>query len=176
MLILGIDPGLTTAGIGLIDATNRHHPTAVDWLTITTNPALPLAERLRELRDDLDAYLKDVHPEKAVVEQLFFATNKQTAMATAQARGVILATLAGHGIAVQKVTPLQLKTAITGDGKSDKRQMQEMVKRILKLKELPSPADAADALALALYGAFTLHVSEPASPSRPRQTTRKLPR
>ncbi len=176
MRILGVDPGLSTVGIGLIDATNRHHPSAIDWLTITTEPALPLAERLRELADDLDSYLKQSRPDRAVVEQLFFATNKQTAMATAQARGVILATLARHGIAVQEVTPLQLKTAITGDGKSDKRQMQEMVKRILKLTELPSPADAADALALALYGAFTLHVSEPVSPSRRRQTTRKRPR
>jgi crossover junction endodeoxyribonuclease RuvC len=156
MRILGIDPGLSTAGVGLIEVARDKEPVAIEWLTIETEAGLPLAERLLELACDLEEFLADAKPDLAVVEQLFFATNKKTAMDTAQARGVILLTLKKHGIDVREATPLQLKMAITGDGAADKKQMQEMVKRTLKLNELPSPADAADALALALYGAFTL--------------------
>ncbi len=154
MRILGVDPGLSTAGIGLIE-TGRHPSDvhALDWMTITTPSALPLPDRLLELANDLDAYLAEAKPDLAVVEQLFFSTNKRTAMDVSQARGVILVTLRKRGIEVMSATPLQLKTAITGDGQADKKQMQAMVKRILKLDTLPTPADAADALALALYGA-----------------------
>ena len=155
MRILGVDPGLTTAGLGLIEVGKRRDCTAVEWLTITTDKALPLALRLAELSADLQEFLDDAKPELAVVEKLFFATNKQSAMETAQARGVILAVLAARGIEVIEVTPLQLKSAIAGDGKADKKQMQSMVIRALKLTEIPTPPDAADALAMALYGAFT---------------------
>ena len=114
-----------------------------------------LFRSLRELGNDLRAFLKEAKPDIAIVEELFFATNKQTAMRTAAARGVILYLLADAAVPIITATPLQLKMAITGDGKADKKQMQTMVQRILKLKELPTPADAADALGLALYGAFT---------------------
>lgn len=155
MRILGIDPGLTTAGLGLIDTGKKQGPKALEWLTIETEKTLPLALRLFELSGDLKEYLKSAKPDLAVVERLFFTVNKQTAMETSQARGVILAVLAGEGIDVLEVTPSQLKTAIAGDGNADKKQMQSMVKRTLKLEEIPSPPDAADALAMALYGAFT---------------------
>ncbi len=154
MRILGVDPGLSTAGIGLIETGK--HPSAVralDWMTITTPAALALPDRLLELSRDLEVYLDEAKPDLAVVEQLFFATNKRTAMDVSQARGVIVVTLKKRGIEVLSATPLQLKTAIAGDGQADKKQMQAMVQRILKLKEIPTPADAADALALALYGA-----------------------
>jgi crossover junction endodeoxyribonuclease RuvC len=163
MRILGIDPGLTTAGLGLIEVTKGRNPTVIEWLTITTEKSLPLPERLAELAKDLRLYLKEAAPDHAVVEKLFFATNRLTAMDTAEARGVILLTLNENGIPIQEVTPLQLKVAITGDGSADKRQVQEMVQRTLKLKELPSPADAADALALALFGAFTADRLSPVS-------------
>lgn len=154
MRILGVDPGLSTAGIGLISVSKKRDVEALDWLTIETDPSLPLEERLLELGNDLEAYIADSKPDLAVVEQLFFATNKRTAMDVSQARGVILFVLRRAGIKVQSATPLQIKTCITGDGRADKKQMQSMVQRSLKLKEVPTPADAADALALALYGAF----------------------
>lgn len=155
MRILGIDPGLATVGIGLIEMTKGREPVAIEWLTIETEPGLPLALRLKELADDLKNSIDAAKPDLAVVEKLFFATNKRTAMDVSQARGVILATLAQNGIEVIEITPPQLKTAIAGDGRADKKQIQAMVQRTLKLKEVPTPADAADALALALYGAFT---------------------
>ncbi len=155
MRILGIDPGLSTIGIGLIEVTKGGQPVAVEWLTIETEPHLPLALRLKELAEDLKKYIDDAKPDLAVVEKLFFSRNKRTAMDVSQARGVILATLAQNGTQILEATPLQLKTAIAGDGRADKKQMQAMVKRTLKLEEIPTPADAADALALALFGAFT---------------------
>ncbi len=155
MRILGVDPGLTTAGLGLIETVAGKDPVAIEWLTIETAKELPLPERLKELASDLKEFLKGQEIGLAVVETLFFATNKRTAMNTAQARGVIVSVLNEHGIEVIEATPLQLKTAITGDGKADKKQMQIMIQRILKLKEIPQPADAADALGLALFGAYT---------------------
>ena len=155
MRILGVDPGLTTAGIGLIETNKRTGPKAIEWLTIETSSGLPLPGRLKELATDLDEFLTDAAPDLAVVEKLFFAKNKRTAIETAHARGVILSLLARRGIEIIEITPAQLKMAIAGDGNADKKQMQTMVKRTLKLKEIPTPADAADALALALYGAFT---------------------
>ena len=154
MRILGIDPGMTRTGLGLIEAGGKE-PVAIEWLTIETPVGLPMADRLSELSSDLTKYVRETKPDLAVVERLFFATNKRTAMDVSQARGVIMATLSAHGIEVLEATPLQLKTTVTGDGRADKKQVQSMVKRILKLKETPTPADAADGLALALYGAFT---------------------
>lgn len=153
MRILGIDPGLSTAGLGLINVDGKRQLTALDWLTIEIPIALSLEDRLLELGNDLEAYIVESKPDLAVVEQLFFATNKKSAIEIAHARGVILMILRRHDIQILHATPLQLKSAITGDGRADKKQMQSMVQRILKLKELPTPADAADALALAIYGA-----------------------
>ncbi len=167
MKIIGIDPGISTAGIGLIRTEGASGLEALDWLTITTEPSMPLQDRLLELANDLEAYLLQTKPDLAVVETLFFATNKRTAMDVSQARGVIVVTLKKQGIRVIDATPLQLKTAITGDGQADKKQMQSMVKRTLNLKETPTPADAADGLALALFGAFTnKHHAETTEPSR----------
>lgn len=167
MRILGLDPGLSTAGLGLIETDSKGGMKALDWLTITTPTALPLSDRLLELATDLEKYLREERPALVVVEQLFFSTNKRTAMDVSQARGVIVVTAKRLGTHVLDCTPLQLKTAVTGDGRADKQQMQAMVKRILNMKETPEPADAADALGLAIYGAFfarTLDsVTEPAA-------------
>lgn len=155
MRILGIDPGLSTAGLGLIEVDAKNHLKALDWLTIEISTSLSLQDRLSELADNLEEYLRESKPDLAVVEQLFFAANKKSALEIAHARGVILLVLKRHSIPMKECTPLQLKMAVTGDGRADKKQMQSMVQRILKLTELPTPADAADGLALALYGAFT---------------------
>lgn len=152
MRILGIDPGLTTAGLGVVEYDARGGITSVDWLSIEIPSTLPLSQRLAELSNDLEAFLDEYPPDVAVVEQLFFATNKRTAMDVAHARGVILLALERRKIQIIEVTPLAMKLAITGDGKADKKQVQAMVRRILQLQEIPKPADAADALALAIYG------------------------
>ncbi|MSR87403.1 crossover junction endodeoxyribonuclease RuvC [Candidatus Peribacteria bacterium] len=154
MRIIGIDPGLARIGIGIVEAENVHRIHPVEWLTIETKAGIATPERLREIHDDLAALVKDIKPDLAVVERLFFETNVKTAMDVAQARGVILLTLGEHGIRTVEPTPLQLKSCITGDGKADKRQMQDMLMRILSLTNMPTPDDAADALALAVYGAL----------------------
>ena len=154
MRILGIDPGLATVGIGLVERSARKQVTVLDWLAITTPAGLCLPERLAELSRDLEAFLKAEKPDLVVIEKLYFATNKQTAMDVAQARGAIVLTVAKQGIAIVEPTPLQMKLCVTSDGHADKRQVQDMVMRTLKLTERPTPDDAADALALALYGAF----------------------
>lgn len=153
--VIGIDPGLATVGIGIIDATSAYDLTVVEWLTINTAAGLPLAERLKEIFDDLDALLRDLQPDLAVVEKLFFATNVKTAMDVAHARGAILLALSRHALPLMEPTPLQLKLSITGDGNADKIQMQTMLLHLLRLKEIPRPDDAADALGLAAYGALT---------------------
>jgi crossover junction endodeoxyribonuclease RuvC len=152
--ILGIDPGLATIGIGLIESDSGADLRCPDWLTITTPAGLPLPDRLLEIRKDLTEFLADTKPELAVIEKLFFATNALTAIDVAQARGVIVATVAEAGIPIIEATPLQMKLAITGDGQADKLQVQTMLMHLLKLTEIPKPDDAADALALAIYGAL----------------------
>lgn len=153
MLILGIDPGLATIGLGLIEVRSHSDMEAIDWLTINTKPGM-LSERLLEISKDLSEFLQNKKPEMAVIERLFFATNEKTALDVAHARGVILSTVAAAGIPVIEPTPLQMKLAITGDGQADKLQVQTMLKHLLKLEEIPTPDDAADALALAVYGAL----------------------
>lgn len=155
MKILGIDPGLALIGLGLIESTSPHDIAVIEWLTLRTASGLSLGERLREIHGDLSAYLAETKPALAVVEKLYFATNERTALDVAHARGAILLTLAAAAIPVVEPTPLQLKLAITGDGKADKRGMQMMLMRTLQLAEIPKPDDAADALALAVYGAIS---------------------
>lgn len=154
MRILGIDPGLATVGLGLLDAENSHTLHPIEWLTIETKAGVSLPDRLMEIERDLETFIRDSKPDIAVVEKLFFATNRQTAIDVAQARGVVLLTLQKHTIKIIEPTPLQLKHALTGDGSADKRQVQDMLARLLNLSELPHPDDAADALALAVYGAL----------------------
>jgi crossover junction endodeoxyribonuclease RuvC len=153
--ILGIDPGLATIGLSTIDADSPTNITVVEWLTIETAAGTSLPERLLDIQTDLTEYIATARPDLAVVERLFFARNESSAFEVAHARGAILLTLAEHGIPVLEPTPLQLKACITGDGKADKQQVQAMLQRMLSLTTLPRPDDAADALALAVYGAIT---------------------
>jgi crossover junction endodeoxyribonuclease RuvC len=154
MRIVGIDPGLATIGIGIIETGgggSLHNP---DWLTITSPPHTPLGDRLQEIHADLSGLLKDLKPEMIVIEKLYFTTNVKTAIDVAQARGVIMLTLAQHALRVIETTPSQLKQAITGDGRADKTQMQSMLVQMLNLPSIPTPDDAADALALAVFGSL----------------------
>ncbi len=153
MRVIGIDPGLRTIGVGIVEKDQNGALRARDWLVIETH-GTDAPPRLREIKEDLEGILEEHKPTLAVVERVFFAVNEKSAIEVAQARGVILLTLAEHGIEVMEPSPLQIKAAITGDGKADKRQMQDMVARILELKVIPSPVDAADALAMAIYGSL----------------------
>lgn len=154
MLVLGIDPGLKTVGLGLVESRNAAEPRARDWLTIETDAGLAFSSRLGEIASDLGAYLDDHRPDLVVVEKIFMQTNRKTAFDVAHGRGAIVAEIGRRGIPLLEPTPLELKSAITGDGNADKKQMQDMVARILALDARPTPDDAADALALALYGCF----------------------
>lgn len=153
MRVLGIDPGLKTIGLGLVER-NGEKLSAIEWLTIETDAGLPLPDRLCEIQRDLDEYVRETKPDLVVVETLFFQTNTSSAMQVAHARGVILSVVAKHGIAILEANPLELKRSVTGDGRADKTQMQDMVMRTLSLTQRPTPDDAADALSLALHGCF----------------------
>jgi len=148
---LGIDPGLGTTGYGVIAARNGTL-TALEYGTIRTAVKTPDADRLAELERQVTKLIKRHHPDTVAIEKLFFNTNTTTAMMVSQARGAILSACGQAHIPVQEFTPLQVKLAIGGYGRADKRQMQRMVMLLLRLKEVPRPDDAADALAIAICG------------------------
>ncbi len=150
MLVLGIDPGTATTGYGLVRAFPDGRHEAVDYGVLLTPAKTPLAERLLMLHDQLQALLRKHAPDGAAVEKLFFQRNVTTAMSVGQARGVILLTLAQHGLNVAEYTPNEIKEAVTGYGSAGKAQMQRMVQMLLALETVPKPDDAADALAVAL--------------------------
>ena len=149
MKILGIDPGTATTGFGLI---TKEGPklTKVDCGVISTSKDLDMPERLSILYDDLQEIIKAHRPDVVVVEKLFFTNNITTAMTVSQARGVVLLVAEQNSIRTAEYTPLQVKMAVSGYGKATKKQVQEMVKKILKLEVIPKPDDAADALAIAI--------------------------
>lgn len=149
MIILGIDPGVATVGWGVIQKEGAN-ATVLDYGHISTDKDLPFAERLLEIHQDIIALIEKFQPDEAAIEELFFYNNQKTAMAVAQARGVILLTLTKYRVTVAGYTPLEVKQALTNYGAADKRQVQEMVKILLHLSVIPKPDDTADALALAL--------------------------
>ena len=148
MFVLGIDPGLSTTGYGIVSAGPR--PRAVAAGVIRTDPALRLADRLLELHRDLVAVIDDFQPATAAIEQVFVNRNLQTATSVARASGVALLAMAAAGLHVTEYTPSAIKMALTGFGAADKRQVQQVVAMRLGLDTAPTPADAADALAIAL--------------------------
>jgi crossover junction endodeoxyribonuclease RuvC len=149
MRILGLDPGIATTGFGLIDKIGNRHQ-LVAFGTITTKAGLELPDRLKILAQELGEIITTYQPECAAVEQLFFNSNTKTAMTVAQARGVILLTLAQANLSVANYTPPQVKSAVCGYGQADKKQVQYMVQKLLKMTESPKQDDAADALAIAI--------------------------
>jgi len=154
MRILGIDPGTGIMGFGVIDTTMRQ-PKLVDAGVIRTKVHQPEPERLLIIYDALQEIVTSTKPHAVSVEKLFFARNVTTAMSVAQARGVVLLVAQQHNIPIFEYTPMQIKQSLTGYGKADKKQMQEMVKILLKLQEVPKPDDCADAIAAALTHAAT---------------------
>ncbi len=146
--VFGIDPGSARLGYGVLDEVRGGRVRVVTFGVITTEPG-DVGWRLQRLFDGLEALLAETCPDVAAVEQLFFGQNTTTALGVSQARGVALLALARAGVAVREVTPSQVKQAVAGWGRADKRQVQAMVARLLSLSAVPEPDDAADALAVA---------------------------
>ncbi len=149
MRILGIDPGIAIVGFGLIES-NRGSVRMLQYGAVTTEAGLPLATRLVQIENDMTALIAQLKPDEIAVEELFFSKNITTGIAVAHGRGVILCTAERLCVPIFEYTPMQVKQAVAGYGLADKKQVMDMTKRLLKLKAVPKPDDAADALAIAI--------------------------
>ena len=149
MIILGIDPGTTTTGFGMIEV-QKNNIKMLDYGIIETKPKEKLSKKLTEIYKDIKKIIKDTKPDRLAIEQLFFFKNTKTAMAVGQARGVILLAAEKAKIPILEFTPSQVKMGVCSNGRAPKEQVQKMVQRILDLKDIPKPDDAADALATAI--------------------------
>ncbi|MCL1854872.1 MAG: crossover junction endodeoxyribonuclease RuvC [Clostridia bacterium] len=154
MIVLGIDPGLATLGWGVIEA-ERGKQHLVAYGCILTTPKQKLPERLLQIQQDMQVLLLRYQPEEIAFEELFFAKNTTTAFTVGAARGVCIGVCAVHTLFLYEYTPMQVKQAVAGFGGAEKRQVQQMVKILLHLEDIPKPDDAADALAIALTHAAT---------------------
>ncbi len=154
MRVLGIDPGLTRCGYGVVDVASNRSAKLVAVGVIRTSADEPIERRLVAIRAGIDALLDEHAPEAFAVERVFAQHNVRTVMGTAQAAGIAMERAAARGIPVGHHTPSEVKAAVTGYGNADKQQVTTMVQRILRLAAPPKPADAADALALALCHAW----------------------
>lgn len=149
-LALGIDPGIATTGYGFVRLEADGTLVLVKFGVILTSRELTAPARLESLHHDLRSLLRKHHPDTAAVEKLFFQRNVSTAISVGQARGVTLLALQQAGVEASEYTPNEVKQAVAGYGSADKRQVQEMVRVLLALPEIPKPDDAADALAIAI--------------------------
>jgi crossover junction endodeoxyribonuclease RuvC len=163
--VLGVDPGLTRCGYAVLqrDGTSV---TAQTMGVITTPPDMDLADRLTMVMADIESLIDETRPSAVAVEQVFFQSNARTAMGVAQASGLVLVCARRRGLPVARYTPSQVKRAVTGSGVADKKQIQSMVARRLNLSVLPSPADAADAAAVALCHLAAMHLTAAIDRSR----------
>lgn len=159
MIILGIDPGYAIVGIGVLEYKgNKFRP--IEYNAITTHASSITSLRLKKIKEDIQEYLHKYKPDAVAIEELFFNNNAKTAIAVAQARGVLVAEVAAANIPIYEYTPLQIKQAVTGYGRADKNQMQQMVKMLLNLNAIPKPDDAADALAVAICHAHSSGIND----------------
>src|ERR1700712_287953 len=152
--VLGIDPGLTRCGVGIVDVRADRHATLVEGTVTPPPPSMPLEERLLAVGNGIEELLDAHGPAVVAIERVFAQHNLRTVMGTAQVSGVALLSAAKRGLPVALHTPSEVKAAVTGYGSADKKQVQTMVARILGLAEAPKPADAADALAIAICHAW----------------------
>lgn len=148
--VLGVDPGLTRCGIGVVEGAPGRQLRMVDVDVFRTPTTLPIAERLLSLHADIDHWVRRYRPDAVAIERVFADVNVASVMGTAQASAVAMLAAATRGIPVHLHTPTEVKAAVTGNGRADKAQVTAMVTRLLRLTEAPKPADAADALALAI--------------------------
>ena len=149
MRILGIDPGVAIVGFGLIES-ERGSVRMLQYGAVTTPAGLPLATRLVQIENDMTELIRQLKPDEIAIEELFFSKNITTGIAVVHGRGVILCTAERLGVPIYEYTPMQVKQAVVGYGLADKKQVMDMTKRLLKLKAVPRPDDAADALAIAI--------------------------
>lgn len=154
MIILGIDPGLAIVGYGVIEYKNGRFQTLA-YGAITTPAHTDVEARLSMIYNEMNALIDKYHPDEMAIEELFFNTNSTTAIAVAEARGVILLAAYRKGVACHEYTPLQVKSSVVGYGKAEKKQVMMMVQTILKLEKAPKLDDTADALAIAICHAHT---------------------
>jgi crossover junction endodeoxyribonuclease RuvC len=150
MRVLGVDPGLTRCGLGIVENGTAQKLVMVGVGVIQTSTDIELAHRLLELETQLTVWIKEYKPDVIAVERVFSQLNIRTAMSTGQAAGVALLIAARSGIPVAMHTPTEVKAAVTGSGRADKKQVALMVQKLLSLKEIPKPVDSTDALALAI--------------------------
>lgn len=149
MRILGIDPGYAIVGFGVVDYSGVNF-TPLEYGAITTEAGTVFADRLKAIYDDLDFLINRWKPDCIALERLFFTSNQKTVIDVAQARGVIILCATQKNIPLYEYTPLQVKMAVVGYGRAEKKQVMDMTRRILHLEQIPKPDDAADALAIAV--------------------------
>lgn len=159
MLVLGIDPGTAITGYGLVRETEQGLA-LVDCGVITTPAGQPLPRRLQAIYQGLTSIIAQTRPSTAAVEELFFGRNVRTALSVGQARGVTLLALADAGLSIYEYKPMEIKQAIAGYGNAGKEQVQEMVRMLLQLSEIPQPDDAADAVAVAICHIHSARMAE----------------
>lgn len=149
MRILGVDPGYAIVGFGIVEYDGINFR-LIEYGAVLTEAGTPFPERLRDIHADMEFIFDKYKPECMAIEKLFFTTNQKTAIDVAQARGVTVLSAAKRGIPISEYTPLQVKSAVTGYGKAEKKQVMEMTRQLLNLAQIPKPDDAADALAIAV--------------------------
>ena len=155
MIVMGIDPGLATVGFGIVRSDVGIDMKAVEYGAVLTEAGMKVEDRLLEIYENVDELCKTFRPDAAAVEKLYFNTNEKTAINVSQARGVIILALRKNNVPIFEYTPLQIKQALTGYGRAEKKQIMYMVKTILKLHEEPKPDDTADALAAAICHVYS---------------------
>lgn len=156
MRILGIDPGYAIVGYGVLDHSGSAMKLAAMG-AVTTAADMPFERRLLAIYDDMRVLIQQFKPDAMSIEKLFFNSNQKTGIDVAEARGVILLSAVQAGVPIFEYTPLQVKSSITGYGRAEKQQVQEMTRTILHLKEVPKPDDTADAVALAMTHAYSIN-------------------
>lgn len=159
MRIIGIDPGIAILGYGVVDYANNKFK-VLDYGAITTTPKFKLPERIEIIYDGLEVLFEKYKPDAVAYEELFFNSNAKTALIVGQARGAAVLCAQKKKLNIYEYTPLQVKQAVVGYGRADKKQVQTMVKMLLNLKEVPKPDDVADALAIAICHGHSGHMHE----------------
>jgi crossover junction endodeoxyribonuclease RuvC len=158
-IIIGIDPGLTRCGVGVVEVSANRTAKFVSVETVRSDAELPLAKRLNLIATELEKII-DLHkPDLVAIERVFSQQNVSTVMGTAQISGIVMLLAERRGIAIQMHTPTEVKAAVTGSGRSGKLQVGTMVAKILGLKEIPKPADSADALAIAITAGWRANIA-----------------
>ena len=156
MVIIGVDPGTATTGIGVIEGTRQKGFKCIEYFCITTPANSPIEDRILHISTELTKTIQKHNPQVLALEELFFNKNPKTVMSVSRVSGAIILASAINNLKLKEFTPLEVKLAITGYGRAEKKQVQLMIKTLLKLKEIPKPDDAADGLAIALCAGISL--------------------